>query len=314
MTPPLLRVNPSQELTSEDREKHTRETSTLEAHARNHRFKRLSESAQGHKRTFSEVCAMSVPAAAYDHDAVRLLVGDPLHPGGGQLTERLGHILNLGPQTRVLDVAAGPGASALTLAARFGCEVIGLDYSRRNVELGRHHLGEQGLADRVAFSCGDAERLPFADGAFDAIVCECALCTFPDKVAAAAEFARVLRPGGRVGISDLVRRSTLPRELEGVEVWIACIADARPVKEYFALLAGAGLNNNITEAHDPALIEFIERIRSRLFAAEIMVGLKKIELPGIDIALVKDIARHALAAAKAGKLGYAIVTATKDND
>jgi arsenite methyltransferase len=269
----------------------------------------VAEPAGHSPMTLKQCCA-----AAYDHEAVRLLVGDPLHPGGAKLTERLGRILNLGPQTRVLDVAAGRGASALTLAARFGCEVIGLDYSRRNVESARHDAGEQGLADTVAFYCGDAERLPFADGAFDAIVCECALCTFPDKQSAAAEFARVLRPGGRVGISDLTRRGSLPRELEGLEAWIACIADARPLEEYSALLSGAGLNVGVKQEHDRALIEFVERIRSRLLATEIMVGLKKVELPGIDLGVVKDIARHALGAAKAGKLGYAIVAAVKDGD
>jgi arsenite methyltransferase len=250
-------------------------------------------------------------AAAYDHDAVRVLVGDALHPGGAQLTERLGRILDLGPDTRVLDVAAGRGDGALELAARFGCDVVGLDYGRRNVEAARGRAGERRLADRVSFYCGDAERLPFADALFDAVVCECALCTFPDKPAAVGEFARVLKPGGRVGLSDLTRSGPLPRELEGVAAWIACIADARPVDEYRALLAGAGLVVGITEEHDSALVDFVEAIRSRLFATEIMVGLKKVELPGIDLATVKDIVRHALAAAKSGTLGYAIVTAAK---
>jgi arsenite methyltransferase len=271
---------------------------------------RPAEEPAGHSCTSLKQCC----AAAYDHDAVGLLVGDPLHPGGPQLTERLGRILNLGPETRVLDVAAGRGASVLTLAARFGCEVIGLDYSRRNVELAKLDASKSGLTDRVVFYCGDAERLPFADCAFDAIVCECALCTFPDKQSAAAEFARVLRPGGRVGVSDLTRRGNLPSELGGLEAWIACVADARPVEDYCALLASAGLSIGNTEEHDRALIDFVEQIRLRLLAAEIMVGLKKVELPGIDLAMVKDIARHALSAAKAGKLGYAIVTATKDND
>jgi ubiquinone/menaquinone biosynthesis C-methylase UbiE len=252
-------------------------------------------------------------AAAYDHDAVRILVGDALHPGGAQLTERLGRILNLGPDTRVLDVASGRGDDALVLAARFGCEVVGLDYGRRNVEAATNEARMRGLADKVAFYCGDAERLPFADGTFDAVVCECALCTFPDKPKAAVEFARVLKSGGRVGISDLTRSGALPRELEGVAAWIACIADARPVDEYRALLAGAGLSVDLTEGHDHALVDFVQEIRSRLFATELMVGLKKVELPGIDLAMVKDIVRQALTAAKSGTLGYAIVTAAKDS-
>ena len=252
-------------------------------------------------------------AAAYDHDAVRILVGDALHPGGAQLTARLGRLLNLTQTSRVLDVASGRGDGALVLAARFGCEVVGLDYGRRNVEAATNEARMRGLADKVAFYCGDAERLPFADGTFDAVVCERALCTFPDKPKAAVEFARVLKSGGRVGISDLTRSGALPRELEGVAAWIACIADARPVDEYRALLAGAGLSVDLTEGHDHALVDFVQEIRSRLFATELMVGLKKVELPGIDLAMVKDIVRQALTAAKSGTLGYAIVTAAKDS-
>ncbi|MGO4712142.1 class I SAM-dependent methyltransferase [Bradyrhizobium sp. 2TAF24] len=251
-------------------------------------------------------------AAAYDHDAVRMLVGDALHPGGARVTERLGRILNLGPDARVLDVASGRGDGALVIAARFGCEVVGLDLGRRNVKAATKQARERGLTDRSAFYCGDAESLPFGDETFDAVICECALCTFPDKPTAVAEFARVLKPGGRVGISDLTRSGPLPRELEGVAAWIACVADARPVDEYRALLAGAGLAVGETEAHDGALVDFVAAIRSRLFATEIMIGLKKLELPGTDLATVKDIVRHALAAAKSGMLGYAIITAAKD--
>jgi arsenite methyltransferase len=250
-------------------------------------------------------------AAAYDHDAVRILVGDALHPGGAQLTERLGQLLNLTPASRVLDVASGRGDGALVLADRFGCELVGLDFGRRNVEAATKKAVERGLADKVAFHFGDAENLPFGDGTFDVVVCECALCTFPDKPKAVAEFARVLKPGGRVGISDLTRSGRLPRELEGVAAWIACVADARPLDEYRALFAGAGLVGGLTEVHDGTLVDFVEAIRSRLFATEIVVGLKKVELPGIDLATVKDIVHHALAAAKSGTLGYAIMTAAK---
>jgi ubiquinone/menaquinone biosynthesis C-methylase UbiE len=250
-------------------------------------------------------------AAAYDHEAVRILVGDALHPGGAELTERLGRLLNMTPASRVLDVASGRGEGALVLAARFGCEVVGLDFGQRNVEAAAKKARNLKLADRVAFYCGDAERLPFVDGTFDAVVCECALCTFPDKPTAAAEFARVLKPGGQVGISDLTRSAPLPCEFEGIAAWIACVADARPLDEYRALLAGAGLAVGAVEQHDRALVDFVEAIRSRLFATEIMVGLKKVELPGIDLTLVRDVARHAYAAAKSGTLGYAIVTAVK---
>jgi arsenite methyltransferase len=249
--------------------------------------------------------------AVYDSDAMKLLLGDSLHPGGSELTERLGRMLNLGPRTRVLDVAAGRGTSAMTLAARFGCEVIGLDYSRRNIETAKRDAGERNLANKVTFYCGDAERLPFPGGSFDAIVCECALCTFPDKQSAVAEFARVLRPGGLIGLSDLTRQGTLPRDLESLAAWIACVADAQPLAEYAALLAAAGLKIMITEEHNGALIDFVSQIRTRLLVTEVMLALNKVALPGFDIAIVKDFTRHVLNAIRAGKIGYALLTAAK---
>jgi len=60
-------------------------------------------------------------AAVYQSDAARLLLGDSFHPGGIKLTEHLGTILHLEPQQRVLDIASGPGRSAIALARRFGC-------------------------------------------------------------------------------------------------------------------------------------------------------------------------------------------------
>jgi len=251
-------------------------------------------------------------AAVYDSDAVKLLLGDCLHPGGTALTERLGAMLNLGPETRVLDVAAGRGTSAFTLATRFGCEVIGLDYSQGNIEAAKRDASARGLSRTVSFYCGDAERLPFADGAFDAIVCECALCTFPNKQSAAAEFARVLRSGGRFGLSDLTRQGHLPSELESLVAWVACIADAQPLADYAALFAAAGLRTIATEGHNGALVDFVNQICARLLVTEVMLGLKKLALPGFDIAIAKDFTQRALAAIKAGKLGYAIVTAAKE--
>src|SRR5260370_39336051 len=67
-------------------------------------------------------------ATVYASDWARLLLGESFHPGGLALTERLGTLLDLGPAKRVLDIAAGQGSSAIFLAQRFGCEVIGVEY------------------------------------------------------------------------------------------------------------------------------------------------------------------------------------------
>jgi arsenite methyltransferase len=250
-------------------------------------------------------------AAVYGSDAAKLLLGDSLHPGGSELTERLGGMLSLGPRMRVLDVAAGRGASALAMAKRFGCDAIGLDLSWRNMDAARREASEVSSCAQVTLCCGDAERLPFADGSFDAITCECALCTFPDKRAAAAEFARVLRPGGRLGVSDLTRQGALPADLAGLAGWIACVADAQPLADYAALFAAAGLRVTATQEHGDALIDFVHRIRTRLLVAEVAAALNKLPLPGFDIAKIKDFIRHALYAIRAGTIGYAILIAAK---
>ena len=233
-------------------------------------------------------------ATAYESDFARLLLGNSFHPGGLALTERLGHLLKLTRADHVLDVAAGKGESANFLAKTFGCSVTAVD-----------------LNAAEAVIEGDAERLPFADGSFDVLICECAFCTFPDKPAAASEFYRVLRPGGRAGLSDLTRSGPLPSDLEGLLAWIACIADARPVAEYAAYLQSAGFQAPAVEPHNDALRQMVRDIEGRLLGAELMTKLKKLDLPGADFDQAKSLARAASSAVRAELLGYALLIAEK---
>jgi len=188
-------------------------------------------------------------ARLYESDVAKLLLGESFHPGGLALTERLGQLLQLTAESRVLDVASGKGTSAMFLAERFGCEVIGIDYGKQNVEEANHESASKGLRLRARFQRADAESLPFPDGSFAAVVCECAFCTFPEKDKVAREFARVLCAGGRVGMSDLTRGPVLPKELDGLLAWVACIADAQPMEKYIECLTSVGLSIGTTELH-----------------------------------------------------------------
>src|SRR5262249_46583504 len=136
-------------------------------------------------------------ARAYQQDAVALILGESYHPGGLALTGHLAEVLQLGPGQRVLDVASGLGPTAFLLASEFGAEVDGVDLGEQSVASANLKAADQGVADRVRFHVGDAERLPFDDATFDVVVSECAFCTFPDKATAASEMARVLKPGGQ---------------------------------------------------------------------------------------------------------------------
>ena len=250
-------------------------------------------------------------ARVYESDFAKILLSESFHPGGVALTERLGVLLDLGPSSRVLDVASGTGNSAFFLNERFGCTVTGVDYSEQNVRVANELATNKGVNSRIRFEVGDAERLNFPDAAFDAIVCECAFCTFPDKATAAREFERVLRENGRVGISDLTRSATFPRELDSLLAWIACIADAQTAESYMKCLKSAGFNIVPAENHDEALMEMARQIQGKLLVAEVSSALKKIDLSGIDFASAKQMANAAVSAIKRHELGYSLFVGEK---
>lgn len=252
-------------------------------------------------------------AAFYASDFARLLLGESFHPGGVALTQRLGDLLRLTAQMHVLDVASGQGTSAFCLAESFGCRVTGVELSPESVRGAMAESERRGLSKQVKFLEGSSEGLPFPDGAFDAVICECAFCTFGDKPLAAREFHRVLRSGGRVGLSDLTRTAQPLPQLEGLLAWIACIADAKPVKHYSGILTSAGCAIEEIEDHSDALIEMVRQIQGKLLWAEVMTGLKKLDLPGVDFFTAKRFASAALDAIRAGKLGYAIITGIRSH-
>lgn len=250
-------------------------------------------------------------AIAYQSEVAQWLMGESFHPGGLDLTGWLGGQLNLDRGVRVLDVASGRGASALHFCEHFGCRVVGVDMSRANVEAAQSGARARNLEHLATFEFADAEQLPFDDEAFDAVICECAFCLFPDKSKAAREMARVLRPGGRFGMSDVIRNGILPSALDVLGARVACLADARPLQDYVASLEAAGLAPVRVVDRSEALAELADHIRQRLFAAEVLVGLKKLAWPNFDFEEANKIARHASAAIADGQLGYVAIVASK---
>lgn len=247
-------------------------------------------------------------AAAYSSAAARWLLGDSFHPGGAALTSRLGRALQVGAGKLVVDVASGPGASALQIARETGCDVVGVDLAAASVAAAGEAAAEAGLSARVRFVQGDAEALPLADEAADGALCECALCTFLDKAAAARELARVLRPGARVAISDVTALpDELPPQLTSLQAWVACIADARPLEEIGSLLEQAGLVVETSERHDEALAAMLDRIDARLKAARLLGA----GLFGDGVGKGRELVAAAQEALARGLLGYAVVVARR---
>ena len=255
----------------------------------------------------AELCCC--PASAYESEAVRWLLGDDLHPGGDALSRRLAHLAAVGPGSRVLDVASGRGRTARLLATELGAEVTGIELSAESVAAARAEAEAAGLGGRVRFVQGDAGALPGPSRAFDAVICECALCLFPRKGIAVAEMRRVLRPGGVVAIADVTAEpENLPPALRGLAGRLACLAEALPTEGYEALLHDARFELVAAESHDGALATLAERVEYRLRVARMLDGAA-----GYADAIAEGIAlvREARSAIVRGSLGYRLFVARR---
>jgi hypothetical protein len=243
-------------------------------------------------------------AAVYGSELVHLLLGGRLHPGGDELTRRLADLTGIVAGDRVLDVASGLGTTAKLLSAERAAVVSGVELSPRLVMQAERDTAEAGIGHLTSFEVGDAERLPVQEASFDVVLCECALCTFPDQAAAVAGFRRALGPGGRVGIADVtVDRDRLPAELDTPIGRVACVAGALPAFGYERLLREGGFTDLVVEPHPEAAVATVDSIRDGLDTArEALKGLFDV---GHALRYI-DLAREAVLD---GVIGYALIAA-----
>lgn len=152
-------------------------------------------------------------------------------------------LLDLHPGETVLDLGSGGGIDVLLSARRVGPtgKAIGLDMTDEMLELARRNAAEAGITN-VAFVKGEMEAMPLPDEGVDAIISNCVVNLSPDKDAVLRESFRVLRPGGRFAISDVVAQgSAIPADLTAdMASWTGCIAGALEEGDYRAKLAAAG--------------------------------------------------------------------------
>lgn len=146
-------------------------------------------------------------AAGIDIDTLtteQLSMVDEFHAGGRPATEHLMDALAFDPGARVLDVGCGVGGPARYGAEQRGLQVVGVDLTDAYIEAARRMTGWVGLGERASFQTVDVGPLPFDDDAFDGAYLIHVGMNVPDKQALFTEVARVLRPGGRFGIYDLL--------------------------------------------------------------------------------------------------------------
>jgi SAM-dependent methyltransferase len=145
----------------------------------------------------------------------------------------------------VLDLGSGGGIDVLLSAKRVGPAgtVYGLDMTDEMLALARRNAAEAGVAN-VHFLKGEIERIPLPAGSVDVVISNCVINLSTDKAAVLAEIGRVLRPGGRVGVSDVVAEDRLsPAERAQRGSYAGCIAGALSRGEYVAGLEAAGLED-----------------------------------------------------------------------
>lgn len=137
---------------------------------------------------------------------------DQDHFGGLEANDLLIARAGLRATDHVLDVCSGMGGPARYLAHRVGCRVTGLDLTESRYESAIRLTRQVKLDDRVAFKLGNALDMPFADATFDAVIGQEAWCHVPDKPRLIAECVRVVKPGGVIAFTDILRRDGLTAE------------------------------------------------------------------------------------------------------
>jgi SAM-dependent methyltransferase len=151
---------------------------------------------------------------------------------------------DLGEGEVVLDLGSGAGVDVFLAASKVGPTgmVIGVDMTGEMVEKANGIAREHDYHN-VEFRLGEIERLPVEDGSVDAIISNCVINLSPDKAKVFGEAYRVLKPGGRLTVSDIVSEGTLPDELRNdSNAWACCIGGALEQQEYLRKIKGAGFD------------------------------------------------------------------------
>jgi len=154
-------------------------------------------------------------------------------------------LASLKPGQTVLDLGSGGGIDCFMAAKKVGesGHVIGVDMTAEMLEKARANQVKMGFKN-VDFRLGEIEHLPVADNSMDVIISNCVVNLSPDKPQVFREAFRVLKPGGRLALSDIVTDGPLPQVVkDSLSAWAGCVAGALDVKDYIATIEAAGFTD-----------------------------------------------------------------------
>jgi SAM-dependent methyltransferase len=224
-------------------------------------------------------CATGDVATRLGYDVVDL----DLLPEGANLGLGCGaplEHLELQAGETVVDLGSGAGIDALIAARKVGPDgkVIGIDMTPEMLAAARKNAEAAG-AEQVDFREGRLEDLPVGDASVDAVTSNCVINLVPDKALVFTEIARILRPGGRLVVSDIVLDGDLPGAIrESVLAYVGCVAGAERRKRYFEMLGDAGLG----EVEILKDVDFLEMTK-KASPAEVASVLEQAGIEGDEV-------------------------------
>ena len=248
---------------------------------------------------------------SYGHPLIRWFLGESLHPGGLNLTTRLANVAGIGSSATVLDVGSGSGASAVHLAKTLGCRVAGVTLEREGVLAGYELAKSGNVEDLVHFVQGPIQQFQMTPRSFDFAIMECVLSLIESKGEALSHLFGLLRPGGRLALSDVTVNGPLPPELRGISATVGCIGGALSLDDYAALLEEQGFDVVYRENRRGALSSLLRDIRRKLWIADVARRLGRLRVGGELLAEGKRLLTSAQAQVRKGVLEYGLLVARK---
>ncbi|MBT2399860.1 cyclopropane-fatty-acyl-phospholipid synthase family protein [Streptomyces sp. ISL-100] len=184
-----------------------------------------------------------------------------------RLTGLMAERIKISPGDRVLDIGCGTGAPAIQLAQATGAVVVGITNSPAQVRLAAEKAREAQVADRVSFRCADAGNLDFAPESFDAVWLFESIMAMPDRLAVLRQAAAVLRPGGRLALTDFLDRAASSGGAQQADApqYAVLMGKLMPLQDYPLLLEEAGLTPvEISDVSDRTVARTMDCMRQRL--------------------------------------------------